>query len=127
MDAELTEMLASTVQIAPWVSDGFTGSGAYGDLVTYPARYVGKVMSQRLTGLLPGDGEQVLPIFDIYVDAPGVVLSPRDKVVPVDDFKPKADTVKVVVFTVTKVQDETGEVYYQKLSCGWQYHRQGQL
>lgn len=118
-EADFLNLMKDTVTIAPWtgVMDR-DNRPTHGAPVSYRARIVGKAIALRQVF-----GEQVTPIFDVYVNSGGVLITIHDLLtLPADvawiDHTP-------VIFAVGNYTDENS-LHHVKLQCGWMYHRQGQ-
>jgi len=126
MDAELVEMLPSTVQINRYIGPDSHGDPTHEVTATsYPARIVAKNLANRQTfSWNAGSEELTLPTHTIWIPADDTIsIGPLDLLSIPDPYRP-GGRVTAKIFTVSIVPDENG-AYYVKLACGWMYHRQG--
>lgn len=117
LDRDFLDLMTQTVLLAPLASLNSYGKAKYGSDVSYQGRVVGKNMELRTF-----DGEEVTSTFMIWLDTIDQILTTHRITLSGTEW---GDNLTPLIFTVRRVTDENDHSHVQ-LSCGWQYHRQGQ-
>ena len=97
----VAHLLRSSVSIAPWSSQDFSGVPTYGDAVTYAARVVGRV---RIVRALNGD--EVVSTKTIYL-AENVNVGTKDQITLSTNETPQSPP----IIAVGRYPDSQGEAH----------------